>query len=95
MYPVTGKNNGFGNVFTSSDLFHSVIVDEGYTVVGRHLDPGIKKRIIEGGFVDLAKLLPKDRVMVQQEDRIEFYNNNGRPCFRMVTDGSENITNFH
>ena len=82
------------NVFSRSDLFHSVIVNEGYSVVGRHLEPALKKRIIDGKFVDFARLLPRDRVLSQQDNQLEMFINNGQPGFRSVSE-SETIGSFY
>ena len=80
-------------ILTSSDLY-SVVVDESYSVIGKHLDDNIKRRIQEGEFIDFSRLLPRDRMLALNDNRLELINNNGRPELRTVTD-SENIGSFH
>ena len=94
MLEVPGKDSidsfrdkkGDNHVFSESELFHSVLVDKGYSVIGRNIDPLVKQRIIRGEFVDFACLLLRDRVLAQQDTRLELYMNNGQPGFRSVTD---------
>ena len=83
-----------GGIFSVSDMFHSVLVDEKYTLAGAHLDSLTKKKIREGDYVDFARLVPRDRVLTQQDERIELVNVNGHPTFRPVSD-CEIINNFN
>ena len=55
----------------------SALVDEGYIVVGAHLEEGMIAKIVKGEYVDFGKLLPKDR-MIEEEGRMEMYVKNGR-----------------
>ena len=90
IYDVPGK----ANVFSMSDMFHSVIVDEKYSLVGGHVDT--RKRIVTGEFIDFSRLLPRDRVLMQQDNRLELYNNNGQPGIRAATDREgDSISSFH
>ena len=50
---------------------HSAMVDEEYLIVAAHLDDSIIKRICEGEFVDFTKLLPRDRVLQEQDNRVQ------------------------
>ena len=79
--------------FTSGDLYHSVVVDEGYSAIGRHLDENMKRWIQEGEYIDFSRLIPKDRVLSLSDNRIELFNNNGRPELRSVVE-SEHIGSF-
>ena len=81
-------------VFSSNDLLHSVVVDEGYSAIGRHIDESVKRRIQEGEFIDFARLIPKDRVLALNDNQIEIVNNNGKPELRTVSD-SEVIGSFN
>ena len=58
---------------------HSAYVDEEYLVMGSHLDDATIKRIINHEFVDFGKLLPRDRLRVEDEgeQRMELVNKNG------------------
>ena len=87
------REKGQGQIFTASDLFHSVVVDESYTMIGRHLDESIKRRIQEGEFVDFSRLLPRDRILAINDSHLQLFNNNGKPELRFVTE-SETIGSF-
>ena len=90
MLQVPGReslDSNYDNViFSSSDLFHSVVVDEDYSAIGKHIDEGLRKRIQEGEFVDFARLIPRDQVLALNDNRIELVNNNGRPELRSVSE---------
>ena len=62
----------------SKTFLHSAMVDESYQVVGAHVDDSLKQKIIKHEYVDFAKLLPKDRVKTQTDDRLEMVNRGGR-----------------
>ena len=49
--------NWQGNV--NSDMIRSADVDKNYLVLGAHVDPTLQAKIINGEYVDLARLLPK------------------------------------
>ena len=54
-----------------SDLnkqFHSVLVDEDYLLVASHVDSNMYNRIIQGDYVDFSKLIPRDKVL-QEDDQ--------------------------
>ena len=77
IYQVGGKCNDSGHEFENSNLYHSLIVDEHYTLIENHVDEVTKRKIASGEYVDLAKLLPHDKVLTQQDHRMEMINKNG------------------
>ena len=76
-------------------LTPSAIVDEGYIVVGAHLDESMVSKIEKGEYVDFGKLLPKDRATTSPEEdgRIELVVRNGRTFWSPVS-VSININSF-
>ena len=85
------------NAFSESDLFHSVIVDEEYTVIGNQIDEQMKRKILAGEYVNFSKLLVKDRVLSQQDVRMEMVNRNGMSFWVPINDRDSNqnsITSF-
>ena len=83
MYQVPGKDeeilSPFDNqrVVSNSDILLSMLVDEKYDVVENHVDEVTRKKIINGEYVDLARLIPKDRVQTQQDNCMVQINKNG------------------
>ena len=59
MFANTGKANQLFNSSTAP----TALVDEGYIVVGAHLDEAMVAKIRNGEYVDFGKLIPKDRVI--------------------------------
>ena len=73
MYDITGNEHNNQN-----PLFHSVVVDEDYAIIGVHLDDNLRKKIIQGEFVDFSKLIPKDKIVTEADRRLEIVTKNGQ-----------------
>ena len=76
-------HSSLGN-FTTSQMFHSAIVDENYIVVGAHIDLSTREKIKNSKYVDFAKLLPRDKS--PDDHRLELVNKGGQTYFVPVTD---------
>ena len=78
---------------------HSVYVDEEYLVMGSHLDQAIIQKIHNHEFVDFSKLLPQDRVHVEDDSsqRKELINKNGMTYWSPVSsrESSNLISSFN
>ena len=53
------------------------MIDEGYVTMGTHLDLGLKQKIEMGQYVDLARLLPWDKIKSEEDHRLEMVNKGG------------------
>ena len=73
-----------------------MLVDEDYLVVGNYVEEHIRQRIENGEYVDFARLLPRDRLLMEEEGRLEIVNRNGRTFFVPATDSTDTggISNF-
>ena len=80
--PTTGKHK-----------LNTAQIDENYIVVGNHLDTLTTEKIERGEYVDFGKLVPKDRVMVQEDQRLEMVIRGGKTFYVPVSDSTE-ITSF-
>ena len=67
------------NINSNSALLHSVIVDEGYLQVAAHIDRSLKQKIQQFEYVDFSRLLPHDKLMQQEDQRLTFVNKGGVP----------------
>ena len=73
------KNNNINGVWQHSGESlqypqhpqHSAWVDERYLVIGGHLDKNIVEKIIQHGYVDFARLLPKNKIQREEDHRLE------------------------
>ena len=86
------------NIRESNNQYqHSVLVDENYLVIGGHLDKGLVEKIINNEYVDFARLLPRDRATLREEDhRMEIVNKGGFTYFVPVADREcGTISSFH
>ena len=64
----------------------SAYVDEEYLVIGSHLDESICKKIINHEYVDFAKLLPRDRLSVEEDTWMELVNRNGMSFWSPISE---------
>ena len=65
----------------SKSVIYSLLLDDNYQAVRSHLDIQTVKKIQEGEYVDFAKLLPKDRIENDQDDRMELVTKGGNLGF--------------
>ena len=78
----------------SNRFMHSAMVDEDYLVVARHVDEHLVRKIKAGEYIDFARLLPRDRVAAEQDQRMQLVNSNGHlTCMPLGTEGN-NIGSF-
>ena len=71
----------------------SAMVDESYIVVSGHLDETMINRIGRGEYVDFSRLLPRDRVYQEEDNRMEMCLKNGKAFWVPVHQG-QNINGF-
>ena len=69
---------------------------EDYLIVTAHVDENLGRRVRNGEFIDFARLLPRDRVQMQQDNKIELINQNGHLICTSATEQSSvfNILSF-
>ena len=86
-----------GNVMSSSKdnvLLHSVLIDEGYLSVAGHIDESLKKRILQFEYIDFARLLPNDRVIQEDDNRLTLINKGGTPYLIPANETTLGITSY-
>ena len=64
---------------TNNRFVHSAMVDENYLVLGNHVDAVTRQKIVDGEYIDFAKLLPRDHVMIAEDlgQKMEVVNKDG------------------
>ena len=85
-------------VFNSTGENHKSIeavvwMDQDYLLVGNHVDKSTQIKIIRGEYIDFGKLLPKDKVLTEEEVRMELVIKNGRSFWTPISE-SVVINNF-
>ena len=84
-----------GKLLSSQELIHSVMVDEDYLVVGTHVDDQTKHKIILGEYVDFSRLIPKNRIISEEDNRMEMINQGGHTYWVPASDrNTVMISNF-
>ena len=68
------------------DRQQATVVDENYMVVGAHLDDSIQRKIANHEYVDFSHLLPKDKIILDEDHRMEIMNRGGSTYFVPVSD---------
>ena len=83
--------NGQGNLHSH----HPAVVDENYLVIGNYVEEHIRQRIENSEYVDFSRLLPRDRLAAEEDNRMEIVNKNGRTFFVPAVDADPGgISNF-
>ena len=83
MLPTPGKHN----------FLHTAMVDETYIVVANHVDELTVAKIQQGDYVNFGKLIPRDRVVSHEEQRLELVLRGGKSFYVPVNDAA-NITSY-
>ena len=68
------KNNDDGKF----PMVHSMLVDNKYMVIGTHVDDSLYEKITRGQYVDFGKLIPRDRLANEEDNRLELIFKNGK-----------------
>ena len=64
-------------------------------VVGNCVEDHIRQRIENGEYVDFSRLLPRDRLAMEEDNRMEIVNKNGKTYFVPAAEIDPNgISNF-
>ena len=66
-----------------------VKIDQDYQLVGSHIDQATREKIEQGEYVDFGKLLPKDCILAEEDERLELVFKQGKTYWSPV---SESIT---
>ena len=79
-----------------SKQIHSVMVDDDYLLVASHVDPSTLNKIILGEYVDFAKLLPRDKILQEEDQRLEVVVRGGHTYWvpAQDRDGVQSIQGF-
>ena len=94
IFDVQGKEDNY-NGFTSSQHYFTS-PDEDYLMVGNHIEDSLRKKIVEGEYVDFARLLPKDRVLIEDDHRMEMVNKGGLSYWVPLSDrDSATVNSFY
>ena len=89
MFPPTGENNCYCTRFpTESNIPFELVakVDQDYLVIGGHIDESTQLKIIIGKYIDFSKLIPRDKILVEEENRLELVVKNGRTFWSQVNE---------
>ena len=64
-------------------------------VMGSHVEDSLCKKILNNEYVDFSQLLPRDRVNLEEDQRMELVNRNGMSYWTPVSEcEAETITPF-
>ena len=91
---VTGKGYARGGGLEFG-FVHSMFVDEDYSMMGGHVDNATRSKIINGEYVDFARLLPRDRLSDNDDKRMELVNRNGYSYWIPAERDGGSITSFY
>ena len=76
-----------GKALCQMGIFEFVAkIDQDYLSLGSHVDQLTQEKIKKGEYVDFSKLLPKDRVLVEEDSRMELVIRNGQTFWTPVSE---------
>ena len=84
IFATSGKNDLRLDV--NNQYVHSAMVDESYLVVGAHLEDNTITKITNGEYIDFGKLLPKDRILAEEDGRMNLVIKGGQSYWTPVSD---------
>ena len=64
---------------------NAVLMDQDYLLVGNHVDESTQEKIVRGEYVDFGKLLSKDKVLAEEDGRMELIFKNGKSYWTPVS----------
>ena len=70
-----------GNTLVTQRYCKTAVIDEGYMAVGGHVDEQTYVKIQRGEYVDFGKLIQKDKVLVEEDQRLEMVVRAGRTFY--------------
>ena len=85
VFATPGKDENFNH--------RATFVDENFIAVGAYLEDTLVSKIKRGDYVDFSKLIPKDRILSEEDQRPEMVIRGGRTFYVPVND-SPSITSF-
>ena len=94
VFPAAGKISSVLKDKCSSMQFnHTAMMDKDYITVGSHVDEATILKIKNSEYVDFGKLIPKDRVLAVDENKLELVIKGGQTFYVPVSNSTE-INNF-
>ena len=90
IFATPGKDANVNNY----SLTPTAMVDEGYIVVGTHLDQQLIDKIVKGEYIDFGKLIPRDCVLSEEDSKLELVIRNGKTFWTPVSP-TTNVSNFN
>ena len=92
--PGKGSIDTNDNEQLHDQFLHSILIDEDYSILGGHLDVRLRRKIMDN--VDFARLLPRDRVKLEGDHRMEMVVQNGQTYWIPFADHDNlAITSYH
>ena len=98
MFPLKGQllfNNLDGSVpeIDMGSFEFVAKVDQDYLVIGGHIDDVTQGKIIRGEYIDFSKLIPRDKIISEEDNRLKLVVKNGRTFWAPVSE-SVSIKSF-
>ena len=92
LYPLPGKH-AIHTKFRQGDYVNTAMINEDYIIVSGHVDENMLEKIQKGEYVDFGKLIPRDRVLMEEENRYEMVIKGGHSYYVLVSESSA-LPNF-
>ena len=70
VFPVSGKGQAIYDKI-GTPAVSAARIDETYITVGGHIEEGLYEKIKCGEYVDFGKLVPRDKIIAEEDQRLE------------------------
>ena len=82
IYGLKGKHCEFD---MSNQFIHSAMVDENYLIVAAHVDQVTQDKIEKDQYIDLARLVPRDRIEEEEDNAMQMIVRQGKTFWKPAT----------
>ena len=90
IFPLQG-----GDIYSSKDFNFTARIDEEYLTLGGHIDENMQQKIIKGDYIDFGRLILRDRILMEEDGRMELTIKDGKAFWSPVSaHDSTNIGHF-
>ena len=74
-------------------LVHTSEIDDNYVVIGAHIDQISRNKIVNHEYIDFARLIPKDKIIKDEDHCMELVSRAGMTYFVPVSDREGSVIN--
>ena len=99
IYEVAGKierqNKLLSKELLMNEQAKALIIDESYKMIASHVDEATRTKIVKNEYVDFAKLIPRDRVLQEEDGRMIWMQKAGETLLMPASERDKDATGIN